>query len=65
MSVAVLDAITHPTHPPLSISPEMLAAGRAAFLRKRKVLDDLHDYFPCDLDEFLSEIYRDMAQAAP
>lgn len=47
------------------VTPGMLAAGREAFLRKRKQLDDLYDYFADDLDEFLLAIYRKMAGQAP
>jgi hypothetical protein len=39
------------------ISPEMLAAGRTAFLRKRKQLDDLWDFFDDDLTAFLCAIF--------
>jgi hypothetical protein len=42
------------------ISPEMLAAGRAAFLRKRKQLDDLWDFFDDDLTAFLCAIFLAM-----
>ncbi len=42
------------------ISIEMMAAGRAAFMRKRKVLDDLHQFFDADLEAFLGEIFRAM-----
>jgi hypothetical protein len=48
----------------LAVTPGMLKAGRAAFKRQRKVLDDLYDFFPCDLNEFLTHIYREMAQVA-
>jgi hypothetical protein len=42
------------------ISPEMLAAGRTAFLRKRKQLDDLWDFFDDDLTAFLCAIFNAM-----
>jgi hypothetical protein len=41
----------------IDISPEMLAAGRAAFLRKRKQLDDLWEFFDDDLSAFLCAIF--------
>lgn len=42
----------------------MMEAGRKAFRRHRLQLDDLHDYFPCDLDAFLKGIYRAMSRAS-
>jgi hypothetical protein len=48
----------------LTASPAMLKAGRAAFKRQRAILDDLYDFFPCDLNEFLTHIYREMARVA-
>jgi hypothetical protein len=42
----------------------MLEAGRAAFLEKRGMLDDLTDFYQSDLDDFLIEIYRKMVGAA-
>jgi hypothetical protein len=42
------------------ITPEMLAAGRTAFLRKRKLLDDLWCFYDDDLSRFLSAIYAAM-----
>ena len=58
--------LTQPKLKPLTIriSPDMLAAGRAAFLRKRRKLDDLHQYFDCDLDSMIREIFRSMTKAA-
>lgn len=41
----------------------MISAGRRAFRRKRRELDDLYDYFESDLTAFLSEIYRAMRAA--
>ena len=49
---------------PVPVSPAMLKAGRAAFKRQRAILDDLYDFFPCDLNEFLTHIYREMARVA-
>jgi hypothetical protein len=44
----------------------MLEAGRAAFLRRRAMLDDLWSYFDSDLDRVLLHIYREMhARALP
>ncbi len=42
------------------VSAEMLAAGRAAFLRQRRELDDLHHFFDADLEQFLRVIYAAM-----
>lgn len=48
------------------VSPAMLEAGRAAFLRRRAMLDDLWSYFDSDLDRVLLHIYREMhARALP
>ena len=48
----------------VGVTDQMLTAGRRAFRRHRRQLDDLHDYFPCDLDMFLKAIYRAMARAS-
>jgi hypothetical protein len=49
--------------PVIHISACQLAAGRRAFMRNRKRLDDLYVFFSCDLDAFLSGIYRAMDRA--
>jgi hypothetical protein len=48
----------------LPVTPAMLAAGRAAFKRNRKLLDDLWQAFDCDIDAAVRDIYREMARAA-
>lgn len=45
------------------VTPEMIAAGRRAFLAQRKTLDDLYDFFDSDLDLFLRAIFRAMSAA--
>jgi hypothetical protein len=47
-----------------AVSPVMIQAGRSAFLQERANLDDLWDYFPTDLDQFLARIFVAMAGAA-
>ena len=47
-----------------TVTPAMMEAGRKAFRRNRRRLDDLHAYFPCDLDVFLKAVYRAMARAS-
>ena len=44
----------------LAVSPEMLSAGRHAFLKKRKQLDDLWVFFDDDLAAFLRAIFLAM-----
>jgi hypothetical protein len=51
--------------PRLTITPKMLAAGRRAFMRKQRQLNDLHDFYEADLTAFISAIYRAMASNAP
>lgn len=48
----------------IPITPAQLAAGRAAFKRKRKLIDDLWHAFDCDIDAAVRDIYRSMARAA-
>ena len=48
----------------IPITPAMLAAGRAAFKRKRRLIDDLWDAFDIDIDAAVRDIYRSMARAA-
>lgn len=48
----------------LSVTPAMLAAGRAAFKRRRRLIDDLWQAFDCDIDVAVRDIYRSMARAA-
>lgn len=47
----------------LAVTPEMLHAGREAFTRHRRRLDDLYHCFDCDRDAFLRAIYRSMRAA--
>lgn len=44
-------------------SQHVLAAGRTAFKKHRDNLSDLYDFFDCDLDEFLIEIFTAMTEA--
>ena len=46
---------------PIAVSPAMVEAGRAAFVRYRRDLSDLFDAYPCDMDLFVKRIYRAMA----
>lgn len=48
----------------VAVTPAMLAAGRSAFLKGRATLDDLYEYFPSDLDDFLGDVFVAMAGAA-
>ena len=60
----VPEATYHPIFPPLGrsrVTPEMLSAGRVAFMAKRAMLSDLYKFFDCDLTEFLSAVYHSMA----
>ena len=54
-----------PVREAVTVTPEMLAAGRAAFTRKRAMLSDLYQYFDVDRDAFITSIYRSMARLAP
>lgn len=47
----------------IKITPAQLAAGRAAFKRKRRQLDDLWQAFDCDIDAAVRHIYREMVRA--
>lgn len=47
----------------IKITPAQLAAGRAAFKRKRRLLDDLWQAFDCDIDAAVRHIYREMVRA--
>jgi hypothetical protein len=42
----------------------MLMAGKRAFLANRALLDDLYEFFDCDLNHVLTEIFREMARAS-
>jgi hypothetical protein len=48
----------------LAVTPSMLMAGKRAFLANRALLDDLYEFFDCDLNHVLTEIFREMARAS-
>lgn len=49
---------------PSRISQAMMRAGRKAFARERGNLSDLYECFAEDRDQFITAIYRSMAEAA-
>lgn len=67
MPAAQQEAVVVPLRPsrraPLPVSAAMLDAGRIAFSRHRRQLDDLYDFFQTDQDAFLRAIYRAMDSA--
>jgi len=63
--LAIKAVLEYPApEPRRSISPAMLAAGRRAFKRKRKLIDDLWQAFDCDIDVAVRDIYLSMVRAA-
>lgn len=48
----------------IKVTPAMMAAGRAAFVRHRRNLSDLYEFFDCDRDQFIAAIFRSMAREA-
>lgn len=59
----VQELMIAPRRLPIMVSPEMLAAGRRAFLKQRGKLSDLYDFYECDLDTALKCIFREMTRA--
>ncbi len=53
-----------PESPVTRVTPEMLLAGREAFLAKRAQLNDLWIFYPSDLESLLKAIYVAMEGAA-
>jgi hypothetical protein len=47
----------------IKVTPVQLEAGRAAFLQRRQMLDDLYQFYEADLAGFLRAIYRAMVRA--
>ena len=62
MTLVALDLPVPAPRKPL-VSRKMLEAGRKAFMRHRKTLDDLRDFYPEDRDAFIAAIYRAMVRA--
>lgn len=54
--------IREPAHA-LAVSPAMLKAGRRAFMKHRRTLDDLFCFYETDLADFLREIFCAMRSA--
>jgi hypothetical protein len=44
----------------LRITPQMLSAGRATFMRHRRHLDDLYCFYEADLSALLRALYKAM-----
>ncbi len=47
----------------IKLTPAQMEAGRAAFMRQRRTLDDLYQFYDSDLAGFLRVIYRAMVRA--
>lgn len=63
MSIAALLPPVEERRSPIPISAGMLVAGRRAFMKQRKTLNDLYDFYDCDLDAALRHIFREMSRA--
>lgn len=59
----VQELMIAPRRLPIMVSPEMLAAGRRAFLKQRGKLGDLYQFYDCDLESALRHIFREMTRA--
>ena len=58
------DALVAETRSRSGLPAAVLAAGKRAFLQHRRTLDDLNQFYQCDLDVFLSAIFESMTVAA-